>query len=63
MTFTDEVIKESVARVRKLIQEAEGKGKPMGTEKSLAKMIEEAEGMFDDEAVALNQAMEAEREA
>merc|ERR1712078_943377 len=28
-----EVIKESVARVRKLIQEAEGKGKPMGTEK------------------------------
>merc|ERR1719171_2130414 len=33
LTFTDEVIKESVARVRKLIQEAEGKGKPMGTEK------------------------------
>merc|ERR1712124_187316 len=33
LTFTDEVIKESIARVRKLIQEAEGKGKPMGTEK------------------------------
>merc|ERR1712057_51286 len=33
LTFTDEVIKESVAGVRKLIQEAEGKGKPMGTEK------------------------------
>merc|ERR1712072_970100 len=33
LVFTDEVIKESVARVKKLIQEAEGKGKPMGTEK------------------------------
>merc|ERR1712072_778435 len=33
LNFTDEVIKESIARVRKLIQEAEGKGKPMGTEK------------------------------
>merc|ERR1711939_883397 len=31
LNFTDEVIKESIARVRKLIQEAEGK--PMGTEK------------------------------
>jgi len=33
LTFTDEVIKESVARVRKLTQEAEGEGTPMGTEK------------------------------
>jgi len=33
LNFTDEVIKESIARVRKLIQEAEGKGKPMGAEK------------------------------
>merc|ERR1712159_298144 len=33
LNFTDEIIKESIARVRKLIQEAEGKGKPMGAEK------------------------------
>merc|ERR1711977_432951 len=33
LNFTDEVIKESIARVKKLIQEAEGKGKPMGAEK------------------------------
>jgi translation initiation factor 5 len=33
LVFTDEVIKESIARTKRLIQEAEGKGKPLGAEK------------------------------
>merc|ERR1719460_1543453 len=42
LVYTDEVIKESIARLRKLTQEAQEKGKPLGSEKFFdeARMIQ-----------------------